>query len=295
MPEPSLFDNVPRVPRTDGSGRQIGVGIPPLKVAVSHGDALDEGSQLPYEAIARLNKRRKGEMPPIEGGIGDNDPALFIVPEDASPFEKMKVAQHGALTTAQIEMLKRRNVDRPPVENGGPARGPALPEAAPVTTPPSPPATPPALVAPAVPEPSGASERPRRRRAQPQERVVEVVKEVPVYRDVEKVVEKEVVRPGPFEKWAAGRVRVQIGLPDTTFNVSAVAVLRSVHGLTVILPTSNDAMTFVPRTGAHVSLAFRDETAETIFTGVSFEIEELSIMGLCFIRAKERATPSGEP
>ena len=290
MPSLKDLESMPRVPRTDDSGRQIGVGIPPHKVAISYGKPVDM-----TEAVANLNARLRGEKPRIAGGIDDTDPALYVVPAKASPFEKMDVAQRGALTQEQVMALKAasasRRGDEPPTADMRPqdavpsVGGPAWRPKAAAPEPPEPAAVP----APEEPVDPAAQDRPKRRRSQPQvqERVVEVVKEVPVYRDVEKVVEKEVVKPGPFEEWSKKRVRVQIGTKETTFNVSAVAVLRSVHGLTVILPTANDAMTFVPRTGASVSLAFRDEAVDTIFTGVSFEIEELSIMGLCFLRNKK--------
>ena len=316
MSEESTFESLrdlPRVPRTDDAGIQIGVGgIPPHKKTANYGKPVDY-----MEAAANMNKRLKGEMPMIPGGIDDNDPALYDPPKTASPFEKMHVAQHGSLTPEQVEMLKRKNSEEPPVEAGGPSKGvecpgaqgvPGVPGVSEVTLPSLVVPTPPPAPVPEVgPQPDagpnmtyteylekyGEEKKPRRRRSQPPVQVVEkpvyVTKEVPVYKEVEKVVEKEIVKPGPFEEWVTQRIRVQIGMQETSFNISAVAALRSPLGITVILPTSNDAMTFIPRTGAHVTLGIKNEMVNTIFTGVSFDIEELGIMGLCFLvdRKKE--------
>ena len=285
--------DLPRVPRTDESGIQIGVGgIPPHKKAIAYGKPVDY-----MEAAANMNKRLRGEIPPIPGGIDDNDPALYDHPTSNSPYEKMHVAQHGARTEEQVEKLKNKNVDEPPVESGGPVKdeteAPPLPyaplkveerEGQTVVYPD--PATPvPAFADTAAP-------KKRRRTAQPQqvqviEKPVYVTKEVPVFKEVEKVVEKEVVKPGPFDEWVKRRIRVQIGTQETTFNISAIAAVKSIAGVTVFLPTANDSMTFVPRTGAKVTLAIRDDVIDTIFTGVSFDIEELGIMGLCFLVRKE--------
>lgn len=287
----SLKD-LPRVPRTDASGIQMGVGgIPPHKKAIAYGKPVDY-----MEAAANMNKRLRGEMPPIPGGIDDNDPALYDHPTSNSPYEKMHVAQHGALTEEQVEKLKNKNVDEPPVESGGPVKdepeAPPLPSYAPLKVEeregqtvvyPDPAAPVPAFADTAAP-------KRRRRQAQPVqviEKPVYVTKEVPVFKEVEKVVEKEVVKPGPFDEWVKRRIRVQIGTQETTFNISAIAAVKSIAGVTVFLPTANDAMTFVPRTGAKVTLAIKDDVIETIFTGVSFDIEELGIMGLCFLVRKE--------
>jgi len=282
----------PRVPRTDESGIQMGVGgIPPHKKAITYGKPVDY-----MEAAANMNKRLRGEIPPIPGGIDDNDPALYDHPTSNSPYEKMHVAQHGALTEEQVEKLKNKNVDEPPVESGGPVKdepeAPPLPSYAPLKVEeregqtvvyPDPAAPVPAFADTAAP-------KRRRRQAQPVqviEKPVYVTKEVPVFKEVEKIVEKEVVKPGPFDEWVKRRIRVQIGTQETTFNISAIAAVKSIAGVTVFLPTANDAMTFVPRTGAKVTLAIKDDVIETIFTGVSFDIEELGIMGLCFLVRKE--------
>lgn len=311
------FDSLkdfPRVPRTDASGIQIGVGgIPPHKKTANYGRPVSM-----EEAAANMVRRKNGELPLIPGGIDDNDPALYDPPKTSSPFEKMHVAQHGSLTPEQVEMLKRKNTEEPPVESGGPVK--EEPDVPPVQDPEPPQEVqrreiPPIQYAPlkvdtvdgqvvlypdqSVPTPAfaeSAAPKRRRRTAQPQpqvqviEKPVYVTKEVPVFKEVEKVVEKEVVKPGPFEEWSKRRVRVQIGTQETTFNISAIAAVKSIAGVTIFLPTANDAMTFIPRTGAKVTLGIKDDVIDTIFTGVSFDIEELGVMGLCFLVRKKEPT-----
>lgn len=111
------------------------------------------------------------------------------------------------------------------------------------------------------------------------EKPVPVVKEVPV----EKEVVREVVKDGPFEKWSKGRVRVQIATAEMAFTVSAIAVVRGAFGITVFLPTVGDSFGFVPRTGSKVRLVAKDLTVDTVFTGATFEIEELGVMGVVFV------------
>jgi hypothetical protein len=131
----------------------------------------------------------------------------------------------------------------------------------------------------------------RRRRAQPQVQIVEkvvekpvyVTKEVPVYRDVEKVVEKEVVKPGPFEKWYGKRTRVTIATPEMQFSVSAIDVTRALFSLVVFLPTRGDSFAFVPKAGTSIRVGYQNKVEDTVFTGVTFDLEELGVLGLCFL------------
>lgn len=133
------------------------------------------------------------------------------------------------------------------------------------------------------------AEKPKRARQRIQivEKVVEkpvyVTKEVPVYRDVEKVVEKEVVKPGPFEKWYGKRTRVTIATPEMQFSVSAIDVTRALFSLVVFLPTKGDSFAFVPKAGTSIRVGYQNKVEDTVFTGVTFDLEELGVLGLCFL------------
>jgi len=291
----SLKD-LPRVPHSEGNGIQVGVGgNPPNRRYVTYGAAVDSSV-----AVARLSARRKGEMPLIPGGLDDHDPRLFVKPEAPLPMAKMKVAQSKPLTEEDVMRLKSETktsestvthaalpVSAGIVSNGisghyveahdelladdmgGPAGKDRQPrnDKRPVILPQAS-----GYVPPSMPDVSVSFQQPS---------VVYVEK--PVEKIVEKVVEKET----EASKWLRQRTRVEIGTSETTFNVSAISVVRSMHAVTVILPTANDAMTFVPRTGAKVKIRYNGaEALDTIFTGASFEIPELGILGLAFLVPK---------
>lgn len=290
----SLKD-LPRVPHAEGNAHtaiQVGVGgNPPDRKYVTYGDAVDNSV-----AVARLNARRKGEMPVIPGGLDDHDPRLFVTPEAVAPMAKMKVAQSKPLTEEDVKRLKsepkqdvkpptneheqkivlkpvKETVDEVLQEMGGPAGSvPHGPD-----------------------ENSGVhggaqiTGRQGMPGVYPNHVDVEyrspnvVVVEKPVEKVVEKIVEKET----EATRWLKQRTRVEIGTSETTFHVSAIAAIMSIHAVTIILPTANDAMTFVPRIGAKVKIKCKDsDVIDTIFTGASFEIPELGILGLAFLIPK---------
>ena len=133
------------------------------------------------------------------------------------------------------------------------------------------------------------ADKPKRTRQKAQiiEKIVEkpvyVTKEVPVFKEVEKIVEKEVVKPGPFEKWYEQRVRVTIATPEMQFSISAIAVSRALFSLVVFLPTKGDTFAFVPKAGTSIRVGYQNKVEDTVFTGVTFDLEELGILGLCFL------------
>lgn len=129
-------------------------------------------------------------------------------------------------------------------------------------------------------EPQLGSPQPQHH-AQPQTQPQVVYVEKPA-QVVEKVVEVE--KETEASKWLKRRFRVEIATDQMSFNISAIAVIRSIHAVTVILPTANDAMTFVPNVGANVKVhPAGGDVLDTIFTGASFDIPELGIMGLAFL------------
>lgn len=122
------------------------------------------------------------------------------------------------------------------------------------------------------------------------DRIVQVPVEKTVVKTVEKVVEKPV--DSPFTEWVKKRAKVHITLAEMMFMVSAVDVIKSAHGITVLMPTEDDSMTFIPKAGTKVWIACGAkgiDPTETIFTGVTFDIVELGVMGLAFLLPKEKS------
>lgn len=320
------FDGVPRVPHTDGAGIQIGpAGIPPNRI-YPRGAVVEDYR----EAAANYVKRKQGVMPPIPGGIDDEDPALYNNPGGSSPFGKMRVAQGRAPTAEEVERLKQarhrkaehtehaEHADQPE-QLGHPAQAvlvvqpvqPVQPDREKEARAQAPSAPAKTLDPPVwsdghaygqeahgggvgwqggpfvqdVPQPAPAPGWTPGGAGTPQVVYRDRIIERPVEKTVEKIVEKET----PGHEWLKRRIRVQIATSETTFNVSAIDIMRSGRGITVILPTDNGAMTFVPRIGAKVTLSAQafPET-DTLFTGVSFDIEALGMFGLCFLVPKEQ-------
>lgn len=103
------------------------------------------------------------------------------------------------------------------------------------------------------------------------------------------MVMKEPVPEPPKEK--SSKVRVEISLEAMTFNVSAIDLVQCRFGATLFLPTSSDAMTFVPTVGAPVTITKQGEAPVRLkFTGVSFQVPGQEMMGLAFVRPAEEKT-----
>ena len=270
---PSKLDDYPRVPHANEAGVQEGRGgVLPVKRYRSNPVVEIE------ESMANFTKRKKGLLPLIEGGIDDEDPALYDSGASISTVgRKMKVAQRAALTDTDVERIKsaadgeaaslgRRTGEMEEAQAVG-VRG-LTPDSGGLSV--------------SVPQTSKKARRGQKSQSAQQLPVVERIVEKPVEKIVEKPVETE------FSKWRSKRVRVEIATQDTTFNVSAIAAVRSIHGLVVFMPTTGDGMTFVPRAGANVKVRTKDlGIMDTVYTGVSFDLEELGVMGICFLVRNE--------
>lgn len=301
--------SLPRVPHAVGVGVQVGTGgNPPDRKYVAYGPAVDLS-----EAIANLKARRKGDKPSIPGGLDDEDEKLYNKPRALSPFAKMQVAQRGALTAEDVERLKN---GAPEGAGAGEAQASA-PRAAGdlggregfvVLSPSgtglvdqrrggfsSPSAQSEGDRLPDLGGPAGSQDQPATSQgpfygaAAPSWSDAPAAEPRVVYvdRPVEKVVEVEKAVETEADRWLKRRVRVMISTPETTFSMSAVAVIHSPNAVTLIMPSSNDSMTFIPRTGARVTVqAHGEDPLDTMFTGASFEIPELGVLGLAFLVPK---------
>jgi len=282
--------DLPRVPHAEGTvktGMQTGVGgNPPDKKYISYGEPVDIAV-----AAANLRARVKGEKPIIAGGIDDEDERLYNKPEPTGPFSKMRVAQGRALTAGDVERIKSGGSAGPSgkVISGPRAVDGNAEKKAPGNLVSSYPDTPGqvdgrreglfrSMGGPAGREPPQPEDDTAQQLNGGQPKVVYVDRPV----EVEKVVEVE--KETEASRWLRQRTRVMISTSETTFSVSAVAVVRSEHAVTVILPTSNDAMTFIPRTGARIKVQYKgSDPLDTVFTGAVFDIPELGILGLAFL------------
>ncbi len=80
------------------------------------------------------------------------------------------------------------------------------------------------------------------------------------------------------------RKRVSLELSDATLFMSAIDVVKSPYGVTLLLP-AGDSTTCIPKPGSQVVLGYNGETVPCYFPGGYFDIEELGLLGLPFVRA----------
>lgn len=99
--------------------------------------------------------------------------------------------------------------------------------------------------------------------------------------------------PAPTPK---KRIPLEVSTDQMTFRMSVLRVLQGRMGIVVLMPSGGDTFTFVPRDGQDVTLSFGESSVPCKYTGISFELEELGALGLCFLRIpKERLAPPAQP
>ena len=89
------------------------------------------------------------------------------------------------------------------------------------------------------------------------------------------------------DQYLKKRTRVSMELTDSTMNLSAIDVIVSRLGVTVLLPVSPDGGTVVPKPGSEATIVVGDKSYGVYFPGGQFEIEPLGLLGLSFIRKEE--------
>lgn len=261
------LEKIPSVSHTDAWGNQIEKGgSPPNKLYRK--TTLDEAVDYRV-AASNFVKRRSGKMSIIPGGLDDEDEKLYVDP--VMNRSGVKYAQRSALTDEDIAKLKSGTKEHIESEANDSSASSVPEPGHPVVLPPAPPDPPPE-------KDDQQVKKARRRSRQGEPEVIEKV----VYKD--RIVEKVVEKPSPFDTWKKKRTRVQISTQETTFVISAIDAVRSEHGVALLLPTSDDAMTFIPKVAARVKISSRElGVLNTAFTGVSFDIEELGVLGLTFL------------
>jgi hypothetical protein len=79
-------------------------------------------------------------------------------------------------------------------------------------------------------------------------------------------------------------IRVSLELSDGTMTMPAIRVLPGAYGVTILLPLSDDGVTFIPKPGSSVTVGHNDKRWPCYFPGTYFEWPELQCMGLVFVR-----------
>lgn len=84
--------------------------------------------------------------------------------------------------------------------------------------------------------------------------------------------------------WLAQRGRATLTLADGMFNMSVIDIKECQYGITILLPMKDDAGIFIPKPGAELTIGYNNRNWECFFPGTHFEIPELKLMGLVFVR-----------
>jgi hypothetical protein len=96
-------------------------------------------------------------------------------------------------------------------------------------------------------------------------------------------------QPGPTltEQFLMQRDRVTLELADGCMQMTVIATLPSRYGVTILLPLSAEGVTFIPKPGSEIRITKADKSWECYFLGITFELPELNILGLVFVRNTE--------
>lgn len=89
----------------------------------------------------------------------------------------------------------------------------------------------------------------------------------------------------PVTEFLARRVPITLELADTMLMVKAVAMIETPYSVTLLIPVTKDGFTFVPKPGSSVTVLTNNSRIECYFPGTSFELTELGILGLSFVKA----------
>jgi len=91
---------------------------------------------------------------------------------------------------------------------------------------------------------------------------------------------------GQMSDYIGQRKRITMGLADGAMSVMAIDVILSPYGLVVLLPLG-DNPTFIPKPGSEITISQGLDSWNCYFPGISFDIPELKLIGLAFVRKEE--------
>ena len=92
------------------------------------------------------------------------------------------------------------------------------------------------------------------------------------------------VRCAAMAEYMSKRIRVCMVLQDGTMYLPAIAIIPSQYSLTILLPTDDNNVTFIPKPGSAISVSAGGQQYDCYFPGSHFDIPELKVVGLVFIR-----------
>lgn len=92
--------------------------------------------------------------------------------------------------------------------------------------------------------------------------------------------------PSPMSRYLSKRTRVTMNLSEGTMVLPALDFLVTETSITVLFRLRDDAITFIPKAGVELKLSHGDRTFGCYYPGAHFEIDDLNVLGLTFIRTE---------
>jgi len=88
------------------------------------------------------------------------------------------------------------------------------------------------------------------------------------------------------DKYLQKRCRVTLDLADGSLSVEAIAMMQTAYSITVLLPMTPGNSIFIPKPGSEITIRTADvgSVFECFFPGSYFEVEDLQLIGLVFIK-----------
>jgi hypothetical protein len=103
----------------------------------------------------------------------------------------------------------------------------------------------------------------------------------------ERVMGPSQLEANPLQEYLAKRMRVTLELSDGAMALSAIDIKESRYGITILLPLLEEGVTFIPKPGSELTVVQKDHRWDCFFPGTHFEVEELKILGLVFVKKDE--------
>jgi len=201
------------------------------------------------EASMNMSARQRGDLEPIEDGL--DGPGREEEDEDTQEVQQM--------------VEERHDVDS---EDYDPLGGEAMPE-------------------------PGDADLVAEEKALGQQTLVSAQVQQPAQVAVEvKQAERAVAPPVNAEQagmsaYINKRCRISLELVDGAMSMAAIEVKVSKYGLTILLPLASEGATFIPKPGSEITVTQGEQSWDCYFPGIYFEVPELQLLGLAFVRKEE--------
>ena len=92
----------------------------------------------------------------------------------------------------------------------------------------------------------------------------------------------------PEQVYLRQRNRVTLEMTDGTMSMLCVDTKESMYSVTILLPLADGSSIFTPKPGSEVTVIKGENRWRAYYPGATFEIPELQLLGLVFIKAEDK-------